>query len=133
MNAFMITMGNNVSGPFDNTFGAGLFTLPTNTTWFAYKTTATAGSVVDIPIALSGTVSQIDAALWWPETSARHNDVDLALVNPSGSEVAWSSSSASIFEKLRLSTTTTGTWKIRVRSFSVVGSQTVYAVAFQRF
>ena len=128
--AHLIASGNNAS--FDNTYGSGLLTMMTNSTWFAGKT-AIASGFIDMPISVTGTVSRIDAALWWPEAASQHNDIDLDLLNPSGAAVAWSQSVQSVYEKIRLTTTTTGTWKVRVKWYSGAGSQPVYWAALQRY
>ena len=129
--ANLIAMGGAPSAGFDNTQGAGLLTLLTNGAWFAGKTSVTNAATVDLPFTISNTVSSIDAAIWWPESSATHNDVDLSLVNPSGTVVASSVSAASIFEKVRTSTNQIGTWKVRIRGFHVTGTQVVYWSALQ--
>jgi serine protease AprX len=130
--ANLIAMGGAPSAGFDNTQGAGALTMLTNGAWFAGKTSITNSATIDLPFTLSSTVSSIDAAIWWPESSGgTHNDVDLSLVNPSGAVVASSVSVASIFEKVRTSTNLIGTWKVRIRGFRVTGTQIVYWSALQ--
>jgi serine protease AprX len=129
----LIAMGGAPSAGFNNTQGAGALAMLTNGHWFASKTTITNGATVDLPFTLANTVSSIDAAIWWPESSGTHNDVDLSLVNPAGAVVASSVSVASIYEKVRTSTNQIGTWKVRIRGFRVTGTQTIYWTALQRF
>jgi hypothetical protein len=124
-------MGGAASAGFDNDQGAGLLTMLTNGAWFAGKTSITNNATIDLPFTLGGTVSSIDAAIWWPESLGTHNDVDLSLVDPNGTVVASSVSSASIFEKVRTATNLTGTWNVRIRGFNVTGTQTVYWSALQ--
>ena len=129
--AHLIASGNRPN--FDDTYGTGLLTLMTNTTWFSGKTSIS-GGVIDMPITISGTVSRIDVALWWPWTMTQHNDIDLDLVNPSGTVVASSTVGTNLFEKLRFTTTTTGTYKVRIRWYSGSGTQSaVYWAALQRY
>jgi len=131
VNSFMILTGR--SGSFNNNEGAGLIQLPTNGTFNLGNVTMNSGTVVDIPLTLGGSVSALDVALWWPETAAVHNDVDVSLINPSGSTVGSSISGVSIFERIHVNTSVTGTWKLRIRSFSVSTSQPVFWTFVRRF
>lgn len=134
INSVMILTGQNFSFPaFDNNNGAGLISLPVNGSIFSSSVVITPGATIDVPINVAGTISFIDAAIWWPETPSLHNDVDVQLVNPSGTVVASSSSVGSIFEKVRGTTgLITGTWTIRIHAFNVTGSQLVFWAFFQR-
>ena len=122
--------------PFNNTSGAGPLQLPTDGWVWWGKVTVTNGATIDIPIGLSGGwPTRLDAALWWPETAAQsHNDVDLSLVDPGGSERDYSISIPSVFERARVSGfVAAGTWKVRIRGYSVpTGSQTVYWAVHER-
>lgn len=122
--------------PFNNTSGAGRLVLPTNGNVWWGKTTVTSGGTVDIPIGIGGaSPNTLDAALWWPETTTQaHNDIDLSLVRPNNSVATSSISSPSVFERVRVAgSVTPGTWKVRLRGFSVpTGSQTVYWTAHVR-
>ena len=63
-----------------------------------------------------------------------HNDIDLCLVDPSGTSRASSISIPSVFERARVSgRVPSGTWKLRIRGFNVPGgAQTVYWAAHVR-
>jgi serine protease AprX len=128
--AFGNHTGNNSIG--DSTTGAGLVVAPTSATWFANRETLTAGQTKDIPLNITGTISSIEAAIWWPETSAQHNDVDLYLIAPDGSQKAYSIWTYTVWEKVRYATTTVGTWKLRVKNRGTA-AQTVYSALLQRF
>jgi len=59
--------------------------------------------------------------------SGTHNDVDIALIDPSGTTRATSDSAASVFELARATgPLAVGTWKLRVFGYDVLGSQQVY-------
>ena len=116
--------------PFNNTSGAGPLKMPTNGVGYWGKTAVTNGLTIDIPISVSAGKTKIEGALWWPESSGiSHNDVDLHLISPSGALVAYSVSVPSVFERTgyESSALATGTWKLRIRGYSVpAGPQTVY-------
>lgn len=115
--------------PFNNTSGAGPLRLPTNGwSWWGVVTLRN-GDTIEIPFSISSHgANTLDGALWWPETAAQtHNDIDLSLVDPSGTVRASSISIPSVFERTRVAgIVTTGTWKVRIRGYSATGSQTVY-------
>ena len=47
------------------------------------------------------TLNTLDAALWWPETATQaHSDLNLYLINPSGTIEHTSNDSFSVFEDL---------------------------------
>jgi serine protease AprX len=113
--------------PFDNTKGAGLIHLPVNGYSWWGKVSVGNGDVIDIPLSIAAGKHDLDGALWWPESGSLHNDIDVKLVSPSGVVVASSISVASVFERARAAgTLTAGTWKLRIRGYSVTGTQTVY-------
>ncbi len=129
--------------PFNNTTGAGPIRLPTDGWAWWGKVSVSNGQTIDIPLNISGAnANTLDGALWWPEYVFRlpligrfeiHNDVDLSLVNPRGSVRASSISIPSVFERARVAgAIVNGTWKLRIRGYSVNGSQTVYWAAHVR-
>lgn len=128
--AHMILSGQQVY-PFNNTSGAGRLILPTDGHAWWGKVTVTNGATIDIPIDIGSARSSLDGALWWPETAAQqHNDIDIYLVDPSGVQRSSSLSVPSVFERTRVTGGLSGTWKIRIRGYSVpTGSQTVYYAA----
>ncbi len=132
--AHLIAMGD--SYDFSNTAGAGILKLPLNTFWTGGKTTVSQGQNVTIPVTIGGTLSRIDAAIWWPDSDTiQHSDIDLKLLDPSGAQKAQSVSTGSIFEKTRAATTTTGTWQLQLKGYSVKAgvNQTVYWVFHQLY
>ena len=125
--------------PFNNTVGAGLVKLPTNGWAYWGKVTVAQGSVIDIPITVSSSDTLIDAALWWPEGSSlaildQHSDVDVQIIDPSGTVRDSSISIPSVFERARVSGSLPGgTWKIRIKGYSVPFlPQTVYWAAHRK-
>jgi len=116
--------------PFNNTSGAGPIKMPTGGVGYWGKTAVTNGLTIDIPIYVGAGKTKIEGALWWPESSGvSHSDVDLHLISPSGAMMASSISIPSVFERTgyQASTLATGTWKLRIRGYSVpAGLQTVY-------
>jgi serine protease AprX len=116
--------------PFNNTSGAGPLKMPTGGVGYWGKTAVNNGLTIDIPISVGAGKTKIEGALWWPESSGvSHNDVDLHLISPSGTTVATSLSVPSVFERTGYETSAlaTGTWKLRIRGYSVpAGPQTVY-------
>ncbi len=115
--------------PFNNTSGAGKIVMPTGGHGYWGKTSIGNGTTLEIPIYIGSGKTKIEGSLWWPETSGQsHNDVDLYLISPSGAMMDYSISSPSVFERAAYDgTLATGTWKVRIRGYSVpTGSQTVY-------
>jgi len=126
--------------PFNNTSGAGPLRLPTDGWAWWGKVSVRDGDTIEIPVGVSGGgPNRFDAALWWPETALQllfvtieqHNDIDLAIIDPSGSVRASSISISSVFERARVAgSIASGTWKVRIRGFNVPAApQTVYWAA----
>jgi hypothetical protein len=135
VNAAIIASGQNTAGPaYDNNIGAGLPVLPYNGNFWVSSVVVTPGQTVDVPITVSAPITYVDGAIWWPEAlTTQHNDIDLALVSPSGTTI-WSDSVTSVFEKVRVTTgLAAGTWKVRIRYWGGSGSQTVYWSMFRHF
>jgi len=115
--------------PFNNTSGAGKLVMPTGGTGYWGKTVASNGGTIDIPIYVSSGKSKIEGLLWWPETSGQsHNDPDVSLISPTGATMDSSIFIPCVFERVRYSVSlATGTWKLRIRGYSVpTSTQTVY-------
>jgi hypothetical protein len=123
--------------PFTNTEGAGAIQLPTSGWAWWGKVTVDDGENVDIPITVNAErANTLDAALWWPEGGVRvfgfeidwHSDVDLHLIDPSGSTRASSVSIPSVFERARVAgRIANGVWTIRIRGYRVpLVAPTVY-------
>ena len=132
VNAMLLAAGENrVSPAFNNSIGAGNLLLPTNASIHTGKITVTHQQTVDVGVSV-GAGTLIDAAIWWPETVAQHNDIDVTLKTPAGSDASSSHSVGSIWEKVSKSSTTTGTWTVSIRGYSVSGTQTVYWALIRR-
>ena len=70
--------------PFDNTVGAGRLRLPVNGFSWWGKVSVGNGDVVEIPLNVTRTsANNLDGAIWWPETTSNHNDIDLSFCYPS--------------------------------------------------
>jgi serine protease AprX len=129
--------------PFNNTSGAGPLRLPTDGWAWWGKVSVENGQTIDVPLQISGAgANTFDGALWWPEFAFQfplvgrievHNDIDLYLIDPAGVVRASSISIPSVFERARVSgRIASGTWRLRIRGYSVRGSQTVYWAAHVR-
>lgn len=122
--------------PFDNNIGAGHLRLPTDGWAWWGKVNVSNHDNIDIPISIGSNISKLDAALWWPEfgfnilwmTIDPHNDIDLRLVDPTGSTRAFSISTNSVFERAQVAGGIgPGTWKVRITGYNVTaGPQVVY-------
>jgi hypothetical protein len=120
-------LGGQKRWPFDNDTGAGPFVLGTNGQAWWGKVNVGQNGVVNIPIYVATGKTKFEGALWWPESTSLHNDVDLALVSPYGTVVASSISSVSVFERAsKLAGLYAGTWTLRITGYSVSGTQPVY-------
>jgi hypothetical protein len=115
---------------FDNTTGAGPLRLPPLTGASIWgKVSVGHQAVIDLDFGtIGGPDRTIDAAIWWPESGAAHNDIDLSLIDPTGATRASSVSINSVFERCRVTAPTAqGVWKVRIRGYNVPsGPQTVY-------
>ncbi len=125
--AHMIMSGT-IAYPFNSTTGAGRVKLPVGGSFWRGSSSIANGQTIDIPIGLPATNDVLNAAIWWPEAPANHNDVDLSLVDPSGAVRASSPSASGVFERVSVNGPITGgTWKLRIRGYSVPsGPQPVY-------
>jgi hypothetical protein len=114
--------------PFNNTSGAGPVRLPVNGFSWWGKVSVSNHETIEVPLNVSrSTANNLDGAIWWPETTSGHNDIDLRIVSPTGSVMDSSVSIPSVFERVRAAgNSTTGVWKLRIYGYSVSGSQTVY-------
>lgn len=115
--------------PFDNISGAGRIRLPVNGFSWWGKVSVGHHETVEIPLNVGlSSANNLDGAIWWPETAATHNDIDLRIVSPAGVVMDSSISIPSVFERVRAAgNVATGSWKLRIYGYSVSGgSQTVY-------
>ncbi len=128
MYAAALTLGNNAfNAAYDNSNGAGLVQWVDGADIWSSSETVTGDSMVDVPIEVDYPQQYIDAAIWWPESATGgHNDLDLYVLDPSGTVEASSTSIGSVFEKTRASGGYAGTWTLRIVGSSVTGSQVVY-------
>ncbi|TVZ41792.1 subtilase family protein [Alteromonadaceae bacterium 2753L.S.0a.02] len=115
--------------PFTNTQGAGKIVMPLNGNIRVGNANIVDNQNYEISISVGSGKSKFEAALWWPESETQtHNDIDLYIIDPSGTTRDYSISSPSIFERATYSTGTLaqGTWKVRIRGYNVTGTQKVY-------
>lgn len=124
------------TGPFAKSkVGAGPVQLPTSgTAAFGKVALDPCGCEVDVPILVESGVTEMDAALWWPERAQvssngmlvdTHNDVDAAILDPNGNAMGTPSDGApGVFERTSYpppgsvsgGILMTGTWKLKIRS-----------------
>ena len=120
-------LGGQTAWPFNNNTGAGPFRLGTGGHAYWGKTNIGNGSRVDIPIYIPAGKTRFEGALWWPEATSGHNDVDLELIAPDGSVRDASVSVVSVFERATVSSGVyAGTWKLRIKGYSVSGTQKTF-------
>jgi hypothetical protein len=128
-----LILGGQHPWPYDNVEGAGDEKMPTcGTSYWGTVTINGTGSIVDVPIGVPAWRSGLQAALWWPEgVSESHDDVDVHIIDPSGTERARGFSGVSIFERTEyMAPLASGTWKVRIKGYSISsGPQTVYWAA----
>lgn len=123
-----LIMTGSQTAPFNNTNGAGLLKLGSGGVSWRGKVAMVNAQTLDVPNFVAATPNRLSAAIWWPEKPAVHNDIDLALVDPSGVVRATSSSSGGVFERVSVNgPIAQGTWKLRISGFNVPSaSQQVY-------
>ena len=119
-------LGGQTTWPFDNNTGAGPFQLGTGGTAWWGKVNVGQNTQIDIPINVVAGKTLFEGSLWWPESTSRHNDVDLYLIAPDGSQRAISYSGVSVFERASVRELSAGGWKLRIRGYSVTGTQSVF-------
>jgi hypothetical protein len=128
MYAAALTLGNNAfNAAYDNTNGSGLVQWVDGADIWSSSETIVGNSTADVSIEVDYPQQYIDASIWWPESAAGgHNDLDLYVIDPSGTVEASSTSVGSVFEKTRATGGYAGTWTLRIVGSSVTGSQVVY-------
>lgn len=135
-----LILSGQLTGPMNNTNGAGMLGLPVNGRASWGKTTVSRGDVIRIPFDVSGNNNVVvDAALWWPEGHEGpilgnnaiiagmfdnfHSDIDLRILDPNGHIRAISLSINSVYERARVTgTIQPGTWIIEIRGFDTWAS-----------
>ena len=120
-------LGGQTTYPFNNNTGAGPFVLGTGGHAFWGKTNVTNGGRVDINDPGLGRQDEDRGLAVVAGGHVGHNDVDLELIAPDGSVRDSSISAVSVFERAGVySGVYPGTWKLRIKGYSVSGSQTTY-------
>jgi len=135
-----LILSGQLTGPMNNTNGAGMLGMPVNGRASWGKTTVSRGDVIRIPFNVSGNNNVVvDAALWWPEGHEGptlgnnafiaglfdnfHSDIDLRILDPTGNIRAFSQSINSVYERARATgTIQSGTWIIEIRGFDTWAS-----------
>jgi len=133
--ALAILSGQTDGPPFEER-GAGRVKLPWDENLTYTKVSLNAGDYYDLYIDVPATgIRQFRAAIWWPEylvTSGgsavnSHNNIDLLLMDRSGTVVKSSASVAGVFERLTWPSMASGPWKLRIQATTIRnGPQTVY-------
>jgi len=126
--AMILNYGENRFGFIDNTEGVGPFRLGTGGVHYSgSRTINNTGENRYVEFTVPTGTGEVRAAIWWPEGTSNHNDIDLRLERPFGSSVQSSVYVNSVFEHVIVQEPATGTWRIRIRGFSVSsGPQTVF-------
>lgn len=131
--ASVIASGSNskASTAYDTTEGAGrIYAFPAGRSHWGKRTIASTGSTTDIKIYIDSNRKNIDVAIWWPEKQGEsHNDIDVYLLRPNGTECARGYSSGNVYEKLNCdaSNLASGYYTLRIKGYSVRKSyQQVY-------
>jgi serine protease AprX len=131
--ARLILSGQRSWPSYDNTEGVGDVILPTcSTSYWGNVSVASTGSTINIPISVGASKTGFEAALWWPEgASEAHDDIDVYIYDPSGTERARGYAGASVFERAEYAAPlATGSWTVKIKGYSVAsGPQTVYWAA----
>ena len=127
--AAMINGGDDPA-PFDNIVGAGQHELGNLycRRWMQGSRSLTNGVNSNVYFATASTQRDLNVALWWPETTATHNRIELRVYDPSGTLRATSNSWWAVKQKIELGgfLTPAGTWRVEIRGASVTGSQQVF-------
>ena len=128
VNAFMIAMGS--LRQWTPTQGAGLLRIGSNFSFQVAHPTIGNHQNVDIRVGV-GPNQKLRLAIWWPEQSAAHNDIDLFLIGPDGHTVLDASGSTfNVFERINTTALPEGVYTVRINGFSVPsGSQLVHMFA----
>lgn len=125
--AYMILAGRNRY--FNNDEGTGVLSMPPTDGSMSFgMVTVADGQSVDITMPCWPTES-VEGAIWWPETTTIHNDINLYLVQPDGWTIDYSQMVTGVFEKVKVKSTPappSGLWTFRVHGVSVTGTQNVY-------
>ena len=120
-------LGGQTTWPFNNDTGAGPFRLGTGGHAYWGKTNVANAARVDIPIYIPAGKTRFEGSLWWPEATSGHNDVDLELIAPDGTVKDISISAVSVFERAGVTSGVyPGTWKLRMKGYSVSGTQKTF-------
>jgi len=140
--ALLINLSNNYTDPVtNNTRGAGLLRLwPANGSMPGATGYVTLNQSTQyeypVNIGTSGSFYDFTTSLWWPEGATQaHNQVHLAIVDPSGVVRATSTSGVSVFQKARVAgQLALGTWKIRItrQGGGAPGSQQVFFTLYYK-
>jgi hypothetical protein len=123
--AHMIISGRRASG-VNNTNGAGLIGVPVNGWAWWGKSEVSNRETINIPLDIPRGHVLLDAALWWPEGRGgflglieEHSDIDVRLIDPSGTTRASGLLVASVFERVQIAgPITPGRWTLQIHGFN---------------
>jgi serine protease AprX len=137
--AFLLASGSAWSGssnlpPVDNTIGVGPVRLPeAPATWQSSANTVSNQEFKSLQITVPASASQLKVAIWWPESPATHDDIDVDVFDPSGAFRGSSTSVDGVFERVNVGAVPAGTWTVRLHGYNVrSGTNRVHMVALTR-
>jgi len=138
--AALIAFGGRPYPDFDNEIGVGHVTLGNLNCrhWYTGARNVSDGGYVDIPFTTTDTGNgdrDLRFAIWWPEETGSHNDIDLRIYDSNMTQRGSSLSSSSIFEFSTVggALTPTGTWRARILGTDVPDEpQTVYFLLYKK-
>jgi hypothetical protein len=129
--AALLAVGNRPY-PQTNSEGTGATSLPypeCRTFQTGSVTINATGSEAVVSFHTVGQSWNLQTAIWWPEGTTQHNDINLEIRDPSGVVRGAGTSVSSVFEmdNVLSSLSPYGWWQLRIRGQSVTtGPQTVY-------
>ena len=114
---------------FDNdSRGVGRFLLPLNGRIWTGSRNNSQHESDDVLFSVPDGADQIRAAIWWPEGTFMHNDVDLYLLDPDGTVVRSSISVPSVFEHVVVQRPSAGKWTLRIYGYDVSRQEVFYNI-----
>jgi serine protease AprX len=124
--AFLIAAGGDDASCL-NTTGCGILRMPVGGQSFMGRVDVASGATVDVPVTIGLPAREVRGAIWWPESGAAHQNIDLRLIRPNGNIANSSTATNHVSEKVETTTgLVSGTWRLRITAPGMAQSQTVY-------
>lgn len=127
--SMLLASGNSANGsatapPVNNTNGAGVLRLPNAPSTFQTEVAPVSNlQTLSEHILVPSTAGSFNAVIYWPETTASHDDVDLTVVDPNGVVRGASLSAANDFERVNVvGPLTPGDWTLQLHGYNVPDS-----------